>query len=619
MVDRHKICFILCVNDEQQLRECMMYLGLLHIPDGFHVDILTVRDALSMTSGYNSAMAASDAKYKIYLHQDTFIVEPFFLDHLLKTFRRDANIGMVGIVGAEKLSKDGVMWHEQRCGSFYRLEEMIKEGFDNVEHFKRGYREVEAVDGLLIATQYDLPWREDIFRGFDFYDISQCLEFRRAGYKIVVPAQKTDWVIHACGAPFFWNYDENRRILLQEYPEIEKENCERKRVLFMHSEQIHMIGIPFALTQLGHNVTIPEVKFTLEDNGNAIWRDQEMAEEILAEGNFDLAVTYDFSEGLSNACQSFHIPYYAWVYDSPLMDLYSKAALNEVNYISVFDRKQYERLRSRGLKHLFYLPLAPETDNFGLIRIGKRDEKKYAGDVTFVGRLYNNRGFEEIFDEEGEEYLKEAERVIEDMECTWEKDKSIFDKASDSLISYMQSKQPEETWKTWDIDKRYFCESMKLVRKCNEIERVRILETLQERFPVVVYSDDSAGKILKNVTIRPWLEYGNAMPKVFYLSKINLNITSRSIESGIPLRVWDIMAVGGFCLTNYQPELEEYFEIGKDLEVYHDLQELEEKIDYYLKHEDERLLIAINGYRKVRKEHNLKERMQRVLDIIFQD
>ena len=160
---------------------------------------------------------------------------------------------------------------------------------------------------------------------------------------------------------------------------------------------------------------------------------------------------------------------------------------------------------------------------------------------------------------------------------------------------------------------------MKLVRKCNEIERVRILETLQERFPVVVYSDDSAGKILKNVTIRPWLEYGNAMPKVFYLSKINLNITSRSIESGIPLRVWDIMAVGGFCLTNYQPELEEYFEIGKDLEVYHDLQELEEKIDYYLKHEDERLLIAINGYRKVRKEHNLKERMQRVLDIIFQD
>lgn len=77
--------------------------------------------------------------------------------------------------------------------------------------------------------------------------------------------------------------------------------------------------------------------------------------------------------------------------------------------------------------------------------------------------------------------------------------------------------------------------------------------------------------------------------------------------------------MGGFCLTNYQPELEEYFEIGKDLEVYHDLPELEEKIDYYLKHEEERLRIAINGYKKVRENHNLKTRMQSVLDTIFTD
>ena len=79
------------------------------------------------------------------------------------------------------------------------------------------------------------------------------------------------------------------------------------------------------------------------------------------------------------------------------------------------------------------------------------------------------------------------------------------------------------------------------------------------------------------------------------------------------------MAVGGFCLTNYQSELEDYFEIGKELEVYHDLKELEEKIQYYLEHEDERLRIAINGYKKVRDNHNLKSRMRKVLDLIFKD
>ena len=49
------------------------------------------------------------------------------------------------------------------------------------------YTEVEAVDGLFIATQYDVKWREDIFDGWDFYDISQSEEFHRAGYKVVVP------------------------------------------------------------------------------------------------------------------------------------------------------------------------------------------------------------------------------------------------------------------------------------------------------------------------------------------------------------------------------------------------------------------------------------------------
>ena len=355
---------------------------------------------------------------------------------------------------------------------------------------------------------------------------------------------------------------------------------------------------------------------TLETGGSANLRDQEQVEESLEEGNYDLVVTYDFSQGVSIACQNFQVPYYSWVYDSPLMGLYTKEALNEVNYISVFDRKQYEYLKDLGLKHLFYLPLAPEVDNFGAVHIGKRDEKKYSCDVSFVGRLYNKRGFEELFDEEGKHYLEEAEKIIDEMDCTWNENTTIFGKSSEELIDYMVSKEPEATWKVWNVDKRYFCESMRLVRKCNEVERVKILETLQNKFPVVLYADDSAKEVLKNVTIKPWLDYGREMPKAFYLSKINLNITSRSIESGIPLRVWDIMAVGGFCLTNYQPELEEYFEIGKDLEVYHNLQELEDKIAYYLKHEDERIRIAINGYKKVRQKHSLERRMTDVLAYI---
>lgn len=217
MADEHKFCFIICTNDELQLEECILYLNLLHVPEGYQTEVITIRDAASMTAGYNEGMNATDAKYKIYLHQDSFIVEHFFLDKLLELFRRDKNIGMIGTLGTECLSADGVMWHEDRCGNVYLLDQ--HEG-SRIRLLEQDYAEVEALDGLLMATQYDLPWREDLFSDWHFYDVSQCMEFRRAGYKIVVPRQEKNWVIHSCGVCSQLNYEDNRRLLLRAYPEI---------------------------------------------------------------------------------------------------------------------------------------------------------------------------------------------------------------------------------------------------------------------------------------------------------------------------------------------------------------------------------------------------------------
>ena len=46
-------------------------------------------------------------------------------------------------------------------------------------------------------TLYDAI--KDLFDGWDFYDISQCQEFRRTGYKVVVPKQEEAWCIHDDG------------------------------------------------------------------------------------------------------------------------------------------------------------------------------------------------------------------------------------------------------------------------------------------------------------------------------------------------------------------------------------------------------------------------------------
>jgi len=597
-----KICFIICANNKQYLEECLLYLSLLEVPEKYETELLVIEEETSVAKAYNEAMKISDAKYKVYLSQNVLIKERQILYKLLKVFKKDETIGMIGLLGAECLSKDGIVRHSACIGAYY-LDQT------NIEMVSEEYKEVEAVDGLFIATQYDIEWREDLCTADMLYDTSQSLEFRKAGYKLIVLSQKKEWV-REVNCMSYKEYPRNKQnALLQEYKEFFA-NKKGLRILFVHSEEIYLAGLISGFMTLGHEVQEYGPRVTAK---YLVKKEQELLEDVLETGNYDLVASYDFIGAASNACQEVGVKYYAWVYDSPLMSLYTKEAKNSVNYISVFDKKQYERLIGEGIAHLKYVPLATEVNLFTGIIIEPEDEKKYGADISFLGRLYEKRGFEELFEGGPIAYLEEAENVVTKSLCQWGAKNPIFGTASQELIEYMVSKIPQEMFDVYQIDKRYYCESMKLARKANEYERIEVLNAVAEKYNTVLYTKITEQKMLKNIEIRPWVSYLYEMPKVFYLSKINLNISSRSIESGIPQRVWDIMAVGGFCLTNYQEELEDYFEIGKDIEVYHDLDELMEKIEYYLKHEEARVRIAVNGYKKVQKLHSYEKRLADVL------
>lgn len=211
----NKICFIMCTNHELYEKECMYYIQRLHVPKGYEVEVLTIREAASMTAGYNCAMQQSNAKYKVYLHQDVFIINEQFLSEILQIFL-DVKVGMIGIVGSLNIEESSVMWYSDRVGmlhsnSVYKADSYL---FGKVSGT---YQEVSAVDGLLMATQYDIQWREDLFKNWDFYDLSQSMEFRKRGFKIVVPFTEKPWCIHDDGILTLGNYYKERDVYLKEY------------------------------------------------------------------------------------------------------------------------------------------------------------------------------------------------------------------------------------------------------------------------------------------------------------------------------------------------------------------------------------------------------------------
>ena len=212
-----KICFIVCANNQEYVDEQIAYLNALSVPDGYELEVLTIWEAASMTAGYNEGMNSTDAKYKVYMHQDVFIVNKNFVVDMLRVFS-DETVGMLGVVGTPILPENCVMWNwaDARVGRVY-FNGNYQSGESIQNEIKGLYQEVEAVDGLLMATQYDIPFREDLFDGWDFYDISQCQEFRRSGYKVVVPKQEEAWCIHDDGCFNLKDYYTYRRRFVEEY------------------------------------------------------------------------------------------------------------------------------------------------------------------------------------------------------------------------------------------------------------------------------------------------------------------------------------------------------------------------------------------------------------------
>lgn len=218
-INDKKIAFILCVNNEEYLKESEHYIQQLEVPEGYGTDVIIIRDADSMCAAYNLAMKSTDAKYKIYLHQDVYLLKRDLLACMLDIFK-DETIGLIGTVGTRKLPRNARAAQAWDCGNvlLYNGDSLFHmKSFDRTQMSQPQVMDVEAIDGMLMMTQYDLLWDDRSFDAFHFYDISQCMEFAFAGYRIVLPVDEDVWALHDSGISGERGYDDYRKKFCEKY------------------------------------------------------------------------------------------------------------------------------------------------------------------------------------------------------------------------------------------------------------------------------------------------------------------------------------------------------------------------------------------------------------------
>lgn len=111
--------------------------------------------------------------------------------------------------------------------------------------------------------------------------------------------------------------------------------------------------------------------------------------------------------------------------------------------------------------------------------------------------------------------------------------------------------------------------------------------------------------------------FGLDLFKVLSQSKIVLN-RHIDVANGYAnnMRLFETTACGAMLITDTKKNLNDLFEVGKEVVEYLNPRDLAEKIKYYLKHDKERIEIAKNGQKKTLQRHNYVARMKELSEIL---
>ena len=339
--------------------------------------------------------------------------------------------------------------------------------------------------------------------------------------------------------------------------------------------------------------------------------------ELLAH-NYDFVFSINFFPFISEVCNIFKLRYICWTVDSPVMELYSGSLANPWNRIFLFDRAQYEEFSPKNPGCIFYLPLAsnPARWNSVIANASRKDITRFSGEVSFVGSLYTEKSaYRRLKD--APDYLTGYLDGIMAAQLKIYGYNFLQEVLPDDIITAFRKHFPGfyTPPENFCCDDRTILAQLYLSTEVSALERVSVMKLLGKHYAVDLYTgSDTSGLPVKNHGLAKTL---TEMPLIFHYSKINLNMTSKSIRTGLPLRIFDILGCGGFCLTNYQTELTDYFTPGSDLDCYTCEEDLLEKTEYYLSHEKERAEIARNGFETVNKYHNYPERLLKMLSLAY--
>lgn len=353
-------------------------------------------------------------------------------------------------------------------------------------------------------------------------------------------------------------------------------------------------------------------------------QDEEYVTKLLAcmeEHHTDVVMSLRYFSIVSIVCNAMKVRYLSWVCTSYEPGLYSCTMLNACNYIFLADYVLYQEFASNDFPHIFYLPLGANVDRIKRIVERSGKEGEYQADVTMLQDIIpresmpnNPLSTESPLKDATKGYLEgciACQHQLSGLPSMAEHlPPYVWEDLTSNFVPEIGSDSIETAAHYYDY--RYFNSLITYADRDIHLNTV----AKNEYFKVVDLYHGYRTYQSDKVRCHERADYLTEVPSIVRQSKINLVITHRNWKSGIPQISWDIMAAGGFLLSNVQEDFLRLFPERMPV-LYTEERELLSKAIYFLNHEKERCDLAANLSEIVVQKHTLKHRMETILASIL--
>jgi spore maturation protein CgeB len=387
------------------------------------------------------------------------------------------------------------------------------------------------------------------------------------------------------------------------------------QILIFEYEHMGIEDICEALKNIGHTFSCVTSELIYENNNEF----SVLFEEEISKAAYDAVFTFNYFPSVSACCNNHHMPYISFAYDSPLVSLYSYTIINPCNHVFLFDKSVYLDFNKENINTVHYIPLAVNVSRLDAMKpqnLPSDMRGRYTSDISFIGTMYNE--VHNLFDrmKSLSDYTAGYLDGIMKAQMKVYGYYFIEELLTKDILEDMQKNLPIFPHNDGVETSEWLFAYYVIARKIANLERTELLGKISEKFDTKLFTPYPTPE-LPAIHNMGRVDYQREMPYVFKCSDINLNITLRSIRTGIPLRCLDILGSGGFLLSNYQADFYEHFVPGEDLVLFESHEDCIQKCDYYLKHDKERQQIAANGYGKVKECHTYEIRLNEIFERVF--